>query len=111
MGSCSGSATGLSTADRPAAWRAVEARRVARTPLRRPVVFPAAWLDMTSDPPAPLCLFLAFWAPQLAATRRNGRRVQASGKLLTSREIGSVQQPPATRHTERQNGPGRAVNR
>ncbi len=64
-----------------------------------------------TDPPAPPCLLLASWAPQLAATRCNGRRVPASGKLLTSREIGSVQQPPAVRRKQRQHGPDQAVDR
>jgi len=57
------------------------------------------------------CLFLAFSAPQLAATAGNTRHVPARDKLLTPREIGSFRQPAATAGNTRQNELDPAVNR
>ena len=45
-------------------------------------------------------LLLAFWAPQCAASPSKPRHVPATGTFLTRREIGSVQQPAATRSSK-----------
>jgi len=57
------------------------------------------------------CLFLAFSAPQCAATSSNSRLVPATDKFLTPQKIGSFQQLPATCSNTQQNELDPAVNR
>ena len=82
-------------------WRVVAAR--------------GSWPPHVNDGPLtlrlPRCLFLAFWAPQCAATCSNSRHVPASAKFLTPQEIGSFQQAAATGGNTRQNRLDPAVNR